>query len=33
MGVEDAARFAARITSMKLQYPGPFRGFGPAEAG
>jgi sugar/nucleoside kinase (ribokinase family) len=28
LGVGDAAGFAARITSMKLQYPGPFRGFG-----
>ena len=28
MGVGDAATFAAKITSLKLQYPGPFRGFG-----
>lgn len=33
MGVEDAARFAAKITSLKLQYPGPFRGFGDAAMG
>jgi sugar/nucleoside kinase (ribokinase family) len=28
---DEACRFAAQVTSIKMETPGPFRGFGPAD--